>query len=58
MSFYPPPSSSSFHQADLSVASSAVSRMGVEELRQLLDDEDKCERFVKGLDQVRKEERT
>ncbi len=48
---------SGLQQPDLSVAAAAVSRMSVEELRGLLDDEEKCERFVKGLDQVREEER-
>ncbi len=61
--YYPPPysgggsfaggPSSTPAQPDLTVANAAVSRMTVEELRGLLDDEDKCDRFVKGLDQVR-----
>ncbi len=53
MSYYPSygPGTGSA-QPDMVVASAAVSRMSLEELRALLDDDHKCELFVKGLDQV------
>ncbi len=38
---------------DYDAAQSAVGRMSTEELRELLDEEQKCEQFVKTLHQVR-----